>query len=683
MDTEHQLIETDTSDLEHLRLEQGLGEWVAGTIREWRDHYEANYDADHQRFYRAWRGIYDPNDKTRDSERSRIISPALQQAVESNVAEIETATFNGSKIFDIEDDFQDQDPSDVVFLRNKLHEDLEKANVRPGIGEVLVNAAVFGTGIAEIVMDEAKEYIPATQPIDGEFQEIGVTVEDKPLVRLLPVQPKNFLIDPSSTSVDDAMGVAIEEMVPLHKVEQMQESGVYRDVFVGTDPTNQSLEKDEDLTNQPSDRVRVARYYGLVPRDYLIAEGVGEESLSSDSRWQEAVVVIANDGVVLKATANPYMCQDRPVVAFPWDTVPGRFWGRGVCEKGYSSQQALNAELRARIDALALTTHPMMAVDAASIPRGSKLDVRPGRMILTNGPPQQSIQPFKFGQVDQITFSQAQSLQMMLQQATGAVDGAGMAQNAGSHATSGGVSMSLGAVMKRQRRTLVNFQDTFLRPFIKKAAWRYMQFSPDQYPVKDYKFKITSSLGVVAREYEVGQLSQILQVVPPGTPQHSAVIKAIIEHLNVSNREELIQIIDQSMQPNPQAQQAQQQAQQAEMAMKEAQMAVLNAQAAESQSRAKKYSVEADIAPKETVLKYIDTDKDGVIDSDVKRKMELARLMMDEDRWNVEKEEKLAAMSMAQDAAQRKQADQDVLRQMLAQNEDVLGQVQISEESVQ
>jgi hypothetical protein len=83
------------------------------------------------------------------------------------------------------------------------------------------------------------------------------------------------------------------------------------------------------------------------------------------------------------------------------------------------------------------------------------------------------------------------------------------------------------------------------------------------------------------------------------------------------------------------------------------------------------------------VLKYIDTDKDGVIDSDVKRKMELARLMMDEDRWNVEKEEKLAAMSMAQDAAQRKQADQDVLRQMLAQNEDVLGQVQISEESVQ
>ena len=658
MDTDHELITTETSDLNHIGTDQGLGEWLVDTLREWREHYQANFDTEHQKFYRAWRGIWDQSDKMRESERSQIISPALQQAVESNVAEIETATFNGSRIFDIEDDFEDQDPSDVAFLREKLHQDLEKANVRPGIGEVLTNAAVFGTGIAEIVLDEAKEYVPSTQQIDGQFQEIGVTVQDRPLVRLLPIQPKNFLIDPSSTSVEDAMGVAVEEMVPLHKVEMMQERGVYRDVFVGTDASDIEIEKDEALTNQPADRVRVARYYGLVPRDMLIAEGVGEESLKSDSAWQEAVVVIANNGVVLKATANPYMCQDRPIVAFPWDIVPGRFWGRGVCEKGYSSQQALNAELRARIDALALTTHPMMAVDAASIPRGSKLDVRPGRMVLTNGPPSQSIQPFKFGQVDQITFTQAQSLQMMLQQATGAVDGASMAQNQGSHATSGGVSMSLGAVMKRQRRTLVNFQDSFLRPFIKKAAWRYMQFAPDQYPVKDYKFTITSSLGVVAREYEVGQLSQILQVVPPNTPQHAAVIKAIIEHLNVSNREELIAIIDQSMQPNPQAQQAQQAQQQAEMQLKQAQMSVLNAQAAESASRAEKYKVEAEIAPKETVLKYIDTNKDGVVDADVNRKLQLARLLMDEDRWSVEKEERLAGIENAKN-------EHNILKKML------------------
>ena len=60
-----------------------------------------------------------------------------------------------------------------------------------------------------------------------------------------------------------------------------------------------------------------------------------------DSYYVEAVVVIANGGTLLKASKNPYMMEDRPVVAFPWDVVPSRFWGRGVCEKGYNSPKGV------------------------------------------------------------------------------------------------------------------------------------------------------------------------------------------------------------------------------------------------------------------------------------------------------------------------------------------------------
>ena len=40
-----------------------------------------------------------------------------------------------------------------------------------------------------------------------------------------------------------------------------------------------------------------------------------------------------------------------------------------------------------------------------------------------------------------------------------------------------------------------------------------MQFDPEKYPSKDYHFSVISSLGVIAREYEVQQLAQILQVI--------------------------------------------------------------------------------------------------------------------------------------------------------------------------
>jgi len=715
------------ADLEHIGIDHGLTEWVEELTQEWRDHYESNYEKKQDEYYRLWRGIWAEDDKTRQSERSRIIAPALQQAVESAVAEIETASFSQAFMFDIEDGSKTPPPppqgqppqmmppeamqgmgggpqmppgmpgmpgmpqgpqnqptmEESLAVRDQLHKDLERANYRAAIGEILINAAVYGTGIGEISIEDSKEYVPSTQPLEGmpaeaSLVEYGVETKNRPMVKLTPIQPKNFLIDPNATCVTSAMGVCIEEFVGIHTVEQLQESGVYRDIDITADPSDPDIDSDSELTNQPVRKVRVKRYYGLVPTDLLKEEGVDSELLE-DGKYTEAVVVIAN-GEILKAQSNPYMCQDRPIAAFPWDVVPSRFWGRGVCEKGYMSQKALDAEMRARIDALALTTHPMMAVDATRIPRGDKFEVRPGKMILTNGSPSESIMPFKFGQVDQISFNQAQNLQMMVQQATGSQDAAEMAKGPSSDTTAAGISMSMGAVMKRQRRTLVNFQESFFKPLIKKTAWRYMQFDPEKYPSKDYHFSVISSLGVIAREYEVQQLAQILQVVPPQSPIHGAMVKAIIEHMNVTSKEKLLEVVDQASQPNPQAQQMQQQQQQAQMQLQQAQTAVLMAQAKEAEGRAAKYATEIDLMPKEVAMKYSDMDKDGKIDVDFEKKIQLAQMLMQEDKWQVEKQERQQGMEGAQMEQQRKAQEQEALQQMIRQGDDMLGSVQISEE---
>jgi hypothetical protein len=477
------------------------------------------------------------------------------------------------------------------------------------------------------------------------------------------------------------MGVCIEEFVSIHTIEQLQESGVYRDEDIGTDASDPSIDADDELVTQPVRKVRVKRYYGLVPTNLLRDEGVDSELLE-DGKYTEAVVVIGN-GKILKAQANPYMCRDRPIAAFPWDVVPSRFWGRGVCEKGYMSQKALDAEMRARIDALALTTHPMMAVDATRIPRGDKFEVRPGKMILTNGAPQESIMPFKFGQVDQISFNQAQNLQMMVQQATGSQDAAEMAKGPSSDTTAAGISMSMGAVMKRQRRTLVNFQESFFKPLIKKTAWRYMQFDPEKYPSKDYHFSVVSSLGVIAREYEVQQLAQILQVVPPQSPVHGAMVKAIIEHMNVTSKEKLLAVVDQASQPNPQAQQMQQAQMQSQMQLQQAQTAVLMAQAEEAKARAAKYAVESELSPQELALKYSDMDKDGKVDDDFEKKLQLAQQLMAEDRWATEKEERRQKMMLDQQTMQQKETERQTLQDMVQSSNDLQSMVTIEQDSLQ
>ena len=602
---------TELYEQDPLMVEETIEDWVITKCEDWRDYYESNYEEKFEEYYRLWRGIWDPADSERRSERSRIISPALQQAVESNVAELEEATFGRGKWFDVSDNMGDTERQDVLFLRNKLTEDFEDCMVRKAVAECLINAAVFGTGVGEIVIEEMKEMAPATQPImGGDLQAVGVNVTERVKVKLKPVLPQNFLIDPVATSVDDAMGVAVDEFVGLHQVELLQEQGVYREGYVGPAAPDSDLEPDQDLTIYNDQKVRLTKYYGLVPRELLnkalsddeeYAEAVDENA----SKYVEAVVVIANGGILLKAEENPYMMQDRPIVAFPWDVVPGRFWGRGVCEKGYNSQKALDTELRARIDALSLTIHPMMAIDATRLPRGAKPEVRPGKMILTSGDPREVLQPFNFGQVNQITFAQAGALQQMVQQATGAVDSAGIAGQVNGESTAAGISMSLGAIIKRHKRTLINFQQSFLIPFVKKAAYRYMQFDPENYPVADYKFNASSTLGIIAREYEVTQLVQLLQTMQQDSPIYNTLIQSIIDNMNLSNREELLSAMAQAMQPNPQAQQAAMETQQAQMQFQQAQTAVLTSQAQESQARATKLAAEAAAVPQELEIEKI------------------------------------------------------------------------------
>ena len=591
------------SEENKLLIEETAEGWIMEKCESWRDHFESNYQDKFDEYYRLWRGVWAGEDSLRQSERSRLINPALQQAVESSVAEVEEATFGRGQFFDIRDDMNDPERMDIEYLKNKLTEEFSLNKARQHISECIINSAIFGTGIGEIVLEEATRRKPSIQSaLEGNAMTVGVQENVEVTCSLRPIMPQNFLIDPTSPSIEEALGVAIDEFVPIHQVETLIEQGIYNDVDIQGASSLSYLEADQEISSYDEDKVRLTKYYGLLPRhlleEYLYEEdeeviSLSESTTENGSLYVEVIAIIANGEHVLKLEENPYMMQDRPVIAFPWDVVPSRFWGRGVCEKGYNSQKALDTELRARIDALALTVHPMMAIDASRLPRGAKMEVRPGKTILVNGNPNEVLKPMNFGSVDQITFSQATQLQQMVQQATGAIDSAGFAGSINGETSPTAVSMGLGAIIKRHKRTLINFQECFLIPFVQKAAWRYMQYNPDQYPVGDYKFVPSSSLGIIAREYEVSQLVQLLQTMPADSPMYPEIIQSVVDNMNLSNRETLIAKLKEAAVPDPVAQAA------AEMdnQQKQAYIAVLQGQAQESAARASKISTETELLP--------------------------------------------------------------------------------------
>lgn len=667
---------------EPTEADKELTDFITSHCDKWRDWRDTNFLPDYLEYERIFRGQWASEDKTRESERSRIVTPATQQAVETRHAEIMEAIFGQGDFFDIEDNIQDVggNPIDVELIKAQLMEDFKKDKIRKAIDQIELMAEIYGTGIGEIVVMTETEYVPSTQPIPNMQGQaaIGVMQKDRIAVKISPVNPKNFLFDPNGISVNDCMGVAIEKYVSIHKIVEGIEKGIYRKVNITPTYEDTDLEPTQEVSQYQDEKVLLLTYYGLVPREYLnnmkenkdIVELFPENSMADDySDMVEAIVVIANDGMLLKAEENPYMMKDRPVLSYQDDTVPNRLLGRGTVEKAFNMQKAIDAQTRAHLDSLALTTAPMVAMDATRLPRGMKFEVKAGKAILTNGNPTEIIYPFKFGQSDPNNLATAKEFERMLLQATGTLDSQGMVSQASRDG--GGMSMAVASIIKKYKRTLVNFQEDFLIPFIQKAAFRYMQFDPERYPSVDMNFVPTATLGIIAREYEQQQFIGLLQTLGPQTPVLPIILKGILSNSSLSNRFELIAALDEMSKPNPQQQQMQQQ--QAELAMQAAQagIAVQTTQAEENKANAIKLAVEAQLMPQEVQAKMSASltknlpNEDDANQREFDKRVKIADLMLKE--ADIKNKSKIVELQMADKQNKVSGMESDFLDQLSRQ----------------
>ena len=650
--------------------------FVTSHCDRWRDWRDTNFLPAYLEYERIFRGQWAAEDKMRESERSKLVTPATQQAVETRHAEIMEAIFGQGEFFDIEDDIKDVNgnPLDVEMIKAQLMEDFKQDKIKKSIDQIELMAEIYGTGIGEIIVKTEKVFVPATQPIPGQMGQAAIGVVEKPrvAVKIVPVNPKNFLFDPNGTSIDDCLGVAIEKYVSIHKIVEGMERGIYRKLPIQPAGEDTDLEPTQEISQYESDKVRLLTYYGLVPREYLKAvqdeevEDLFPEDTALDeySDLVEAIVVIANEGFLLKAEENPYMMKDRPVLAYQDDTVPNRLLGRGTVEKAYNMQKAIDAEVRSHLDSLALTTAPMMAMDATRLPRGAKFEVRPGKAILTNGNPNEILFPFKFGNTDGANLATAKDFERMLLQSTGTLDSQGMVSQAARDA--GGMSMAVATIIKKYKRTLVNFQEDFLIPFIQKAAFRYMQFDPERYPSVDLKFIPTATLGIIAREYEQQQFIGLLQTLGPNTPVLPLLLKGILSNSSLTNRYELIGALEQMAQPNPEAQQLEMAKQQLALQAAQAQIAVQTTQAEQNRAEAAKLLTEAQLMPQEVQAKVIaSTTKNlpaGQEADEFTKRVKIAELMLKE--ADIKNKSKIVELQMAEKQNRVSGMEEDFLEEL-------------------
>lgn len=560
---------------------QRLVSWVIERANKWEDFRNRGYEKRWGEYWRMYRGLWNKEDRSRATERSRLVAPALAQAIEMTVSEIEEAVFSKDTWFDIVDDIPDQDKLDATAARDLLVEDFELVNAKDALAESILNAAIFGTGIVKV----STEVRRAERPVrNQETQQLESQGMDRVYVTIDSIRPDEFIPDPSGRTIQEMLACAHRVDKPMHSVLEKIEQGIYRkDALQYLFPTQSTESRQidaDDLEGLSSpgdaDSVTITEWHGKVPMnllrelterrepdnplDRLLELDMAERPDVGDGPLIEAIVTVANDSILLRAMANPFVMKDRSIIAFQFEKVPGRFWGRSVSEKGYNPQKALDAEVRARIDALGFVSSPMLGVDSGRVPRGFKMEVYPGKIWLTNGNPNEVLTPVGIGDINPNTFNQASEMERMVQMGTGAFDTATSLKSqsqSGSNSLSAN-SMLMGAFVKRSKRAIANVDRNLLQPVIKKAMWRYMQFEPRRYP-NDYEFIVKATLGIVAREVEAMQMTQLIGMMPEQFSNVTlTLVQGIIEHSSSPVKARVMEEIAKALAPpSPEEQQKQ------------------------------------------------------------------------------------------------------------------------------
>ena len=208
---------------------------LAAYIKQYVDGWEAwrdnNYKERWDEYYRMFRGTWSNSDATRDSERSRVMGTELSQAIETQVAEIEDAIFARQNWIDISDDYIDPERRDVETARDLLLCEFDENGVKAAISEILLNGAIYGTGIGKVMVDRKK--VPTitpeiTDPETGRVTPAKTELKTEYCVKLVPVSPRNFVIDPNAKRPDEGMGCAHVWQEPLADVQRKISEGTYR-----------------------------------------------------------------------------------------------------------------------------------------------------------------------------------------------------------------------------------------------------------------------------------------------------------------------------------------------------------------------------------------------------------------------------------------------------------------------
>lgn len=310
---------------------------------------------------------------------------STRNKVRSARAKINDALFGNGKLpFDTNPVNESLAPFADV-LEDIIKEQLERGKFKDMLKAGTNTLATYGTGfvfgpfvrresLVETYAEDAGGSIVIKEnryEFDFPYFELGNTLDVYP--------------DPEARSRDDATGFFWVSMMAPETVRSWKGDKSYKNIDAalscmdasaeveGSERARQARGTSADFW-QEKGRIKVARYFGKIPKRMMAADEASAESVEQI----DAVVIVAG-GVVVKVDKSPWG-DKRPVLPCVYEAADHEIWGVGVAENNAPNQKNINAAFRLMNEGKGIALNPPISVDRSKFLPTENFKFGPGKV---------------------------------------------------------------------------------------------------------------------------------------------------------------------------------------------------------------------------------------------------------------------------------------------------------------
>lgn len=137
----------------------------------------------------------------------------------------------------------------------------------------------------------------------------------------------------------------------------------------GNDLEQKAERPEDDATENADDMIDALEFWGDCQGKLLIEWGMSKEDVPDEyESYQINAWLVGN--YVIKAIINPNKEGKRPYYKASFESIPGKYWGRGIPELMRDLQEKCNATSRALINNLSLASGPFIMIDESQMAAG-------------------------------------------------------------------------------------------------------------------------------------------------------------------------------------------------------------------------------------------------------------------------------------------------------------------------